>query len=925
MSSVIRLKLLGQSIWYDNLRRGLIKDGTFKGMIERREILGVTSNPSIFAKAISQSSDYDDDLQTMSWAGMDAKAMFYRLAIQDIQDVADLFRPYYDASGGEDGFVSLEVDPNLAHHTQATIEEVKHLWKTVNRPNLMVKIPATEAGLPAITECLAAGANINVTLIFSRKRYRAVMEAYLTGLEQRLEAGLKVSGIASVASFFVSRLESKADERLEAVINAGGTEAEKAKSLKGKIAVDNTRLAYQDYEEIFSSERFKKLAEAGAQKQRPLWASTSTKDEAYSDIKYVSELVAENTVNTIPPRTLEAFLDHGAPAIRIYDKLDRAEADFHDLSELGISIDEITQELEDEGVQKFADSYNSLIESIESRRDTFRAGLGQLAEAISSEVQAFKTGDMVGRIYRNDPTIWTESQQGKDEIQKRLGWLDLPHESQALISDLGDFANECLDAGFTKALLLGMGGSSLAPETMSRILAEKNAGLDVIILDSTIPAQVRAAEAWVEYGQTVFIVASKSGTTSETLSLFEYFWSKAGKHLGEARSKHFIAITDPGSKLVAMGEAHRFRRIFTANPNVGGRYSALTHFGLVPAALMGIDLSTVLEQAAVSARKSSQSREIELNLSALVGIYLGLGAISGRDKLTLVTDSDLAPLGAWLEQLIAESSGKEGKGIVPVAEEPLVDIEQYGDDRLFVYLRTDGEQDAFGDALKKAGHPLITLQAPGGGRLGAQFYRWEFAVAVACSLIGVNAFDQPDVQDNKNRTKQKIADYLEEKRLPEQESLWEGKQGSQVFGLAFEGLKSCETPSEVIQAFIQLAGEGDYIAINAYVPRNAENEQRLTGLRKQILEKTGRATTLGFGPRFLHSTGQLHKGGAKNGLFIQITQEDKADLDIPGKGYSFGILARAQAQGDLEALLARERRAIRIHLPAEGALEFDLP
>jgi len=562
MSGVVQLKLLGQSIWYDNVRRGMIKDSTLKGLIERREIYGVTSNPSIFTKAITQSDDYDDDLQTMSWAGMNAKDIFYKLAIQDIQDVADLFHPYYEASGGADGFVSLEVNPNLAHDTQGTIEEVKHLWKEVNRPNLMVKIPATEAGLPAITKSIAAGVNVNVTLIFSRKRYRAVMDAYLTGLEQRSQAGKDISEIASVASFFVSRLETKADARLAAVIEAGGTQAEKAKNLRGKIAVDNTRLAYLDYGEIFNSARYKKLAETGAQKQRPLWASTSTKDDAYSDIKYVSELVAENTVNTIPPRTLEAFLDHGDPQIRIYDALDRAKSDFEMLAELDISIDEITQELEDEGVQKFADSYNSLIQTINTRREKFQAELGHLAEAVVSEIQAFKAGDVVSRIHRNDPTIWTDLTQGKNEIQKRLGWLDLPQESRALIPDLREFTNACMEDGFTKVLLLGMGGSSLAPETMSLILSQKAGGLDLIILDSTIPAQVRAAEDWVDFEKTLFIVASKSGTTSETLSLFYYFWSKAEKHLGETRGDHFIAVTDPGSNLVEIGETHGFRRVF---------------------------------------------------------------------------------------------------------------------------------------------------------------------------------------------------------------------------------------------------------------------------------------------------------------------------------------------------------------------------
>lgn len=921
MSNAVKLNLLGQSIWYDNVKRSLIEDGTMKGMIERREIYGMTSNPSIFHEAITKTKDYDADLQTMSWAGLNPRDMFYRLAIQDIKNVADLFRPYYDAFKGADGFVSLEVNPNLAHDTQGTIDEAKWLWAEVNRPNLMVKIPATKAGLLAISESIAAGLNVNVTLIFSRKRYVEVMTAYLDGLEKRLAEGKEISNIASVASFFVSRLETNADNRLQRIIDAGGENAEKAKALKGKMAVNNTRLAYQDYEKFFASERFRKLADSGAQKQRPLWASTSTKDPDYSEIMYVEELVAENTVNTVPPQTLVAYLDHGDPAITIYDDLDRAEEDFEQLAGLGISIDEITQELEDEGVRKFADSFNALIEAIAVHQKKFLAGLDQLADAVASEVQTFKTGDVISRMHRNDPTIWTETTEGKEEIQKRLSWLVLPSESRALIPSLSKFAEECKADGFEKVLLMGMGGSSLAPETISLILGEDVEGLSLRILDSTIPEQVRAAEAWIDYKKTLFIVASKSGTTTEPLSLFQYFWAKSEQALGDQRPLHFIAITDPGSSLAEMGATLGFRAVFTANPNVGGRYSALTHFGLVPAALIGINLEKFLEPAQEAEIKCSQSREIELNPGALLGIILGIAETKAKDKFTILADESLTPLVAWLEQLVAESSGKKGRGIVPIADEPIIEVRSYSSDRIFVYLRKSGDLDSFVDNLRDAGQLVIVLDTPEANGLAEHFYRWEFAIAVACSIIGVNAFDQPDVQDSKERTKKKIATFLETGRLDDPDVIWE-KDGIRVHGTTFAGLADCHSVSEVVEAFTALSKEGDYVAINAYLPRNKKIQEILNNLRENILIRTGRATTLGFGPRFLHSTGQLHKGGANNGLFLQITQDDEEDLAIPGKEYSFGILARAQAQGDLEALMARDRRAIRIHLKATDSLDI---
>ena len=917
MSSVVKLRLLGQSIWYDNLQRSLILDGTLKRRIERREILGVTSNPSIFEKAITSSRDYHADLQTMSWAGLSPEEMFYRLAIKDIQNLADLFMPYYESTGGKDGFVSLEVNPKLAYDTEATIDEAKWLWQAVGRPNLLVKIPATKEGLPAITEAIAAGVNVNVTLIFSRKRYVEVMNAYLDGLEKRLNAGQDISNIASVGSFFVSRLENKADDRLQRIIDHGGENVEKAKLLTGKIAVDNTRLAYQDYEEFFRSERFKKIAEAGGNKQRPLWASTSTKNPNYSDIKYVESLVAENSINTVPPETLDAYIDHGDPKITIYDDLDQAEKNFETLAELGILIDEITKELEEEGVQKFAESFNKLLTVIEEQEQIFRNNLGILAEKVPNEVEAFKTYDVVGRIHRTDPTIWTEDSAGQAIVQTRLGWLDLPTEGKALIPSLTRIFEACRSDDYEKVLLLGMGGSSLAPETISMVLGDSINGLALKILDSTIPGQVREAEAWVDYEKTVFIVASKSGTTTETLSLYQYFWEKSEVVLGDKRPLHFIAVTDPGSKLAKMGQSSGFRAVFTANPNVGGRYSALSHFGLVPAALMGVDLDRFLSRAQEMAERCSPSNPLELNLGALLGIVVGLGDSNRKDKLTLLADEQLKPVGAWLEQLIAESSGKQGRGIVPINEEPILAPANYSFDRLFVYLRDSGDHDSFVGELESVGHTVVTLDIKDPYDLAAQFYLWEVVIAVACGIIGVNAFDQPDVQDNKNRTKKKIAQYQDVGVLEEPEVLWESG-GTKVFGIDFDGLSSCESVGEVIEKFIKLAKDGDYIGLNAYLPRNEKSIEKLQILRKHILQESGKATTLGFGPRFLHSTGQLHKGGANNGVFIQITQEDSSDLPIPGMDYSFGTLARAQAQGDLEALLSRNRRAIRIHLgPAD--------
>ncbi len=368
MNTVQKLAELGQSIWYDNIERGLLKNGEMAGMIERGEIRGVTSNPTIFMKAITQTDDYDDELGPLIEAGHSAEDIFWQLAIEDIQAATDLFRPLYDRTNGGDGYVSIEVKPSLAHDTQATLAEVKSLWQRVDRPNLMVKIPATAAGIPAIAAATAAGVNVNITLIFSRDRYAAVMDAYLRGLEQRVAQGQPIDDIASVASFFVSRVDTKVDKRLQAIIDQGGPQAQEAKSLLGQAAIANAKLAYADYQRVFTSERFERLRKMGARVQRPLWASTSTKNPAYNDLVYVDGLIGPDTVNTVPPKTLAALLDHGVVKLTVEQNLDEAQAVIDRLEALGISMTNVTDELEQEGVKSFGDAFTELLAAVDERR-----------------------------------------------------------------------------------------------------------------------------------------------------------------------------------------------------------------------------------------------------------------------------------------------------------------------------------------------------------------------------------------------------------------------------------------------------------------------------------------------------------------------------------------------------------------------------
>ncbi|MBN2147265.1 MAG: bifunctional transaldolase/phosoglucose isomerase [Anaerolineales bacterium] len=921
MKPIEKLHALGQSLWYDNIERRLLENSELAALIERDEIRGLTSNPSIFYNAIAKSHDYETAIASLSWAGYSAEMIYEFLAVEDIRAAADLLLPLYRRSSGADGYVSLEVSPALAYDASGTLTEAKRLWQWVDRPNLMIKIPATRAGLPAVRQAIAAGINVNVTLIFSLARYRAVMDAYISGLEDCLAAGLEIGQVASVASFFVSRMDSKVDQRLQSIAQGGGEKADKAHALMGKLAVANTRLAYQEFRSVFEGRRFSRLVAQGARVQRPLWASTSTKNANYPDTLYVDTLIGEHTVNTVPPKTLDAFREHGEARLSVEDDLEDAHQAVADLEAMGFSMRKITTELEKEGVRAFSQAHKDLLKIIEQQRRKHVQDLGPLDQKSRERITHLAQTQVPARLHAVDPTLWTRESEGQKEIRIRLGWLTLPTSSRDLLPELRDFAVDIRQEGFTHLLLLGMGGSSLAPEVMrlifwSMVPGEDKPGLDLAILDSTDPAQVRTALNRAPIRRTLFIVSSKSGGTAEVNAFLDYAWACARRAVGKRAGEHFIAITDPGTSLEALAMERSFRKVFRADPHVGGRYSALTAFGLVPAALMGLDVSGLLDRAAWMARQCAPEHPAERNPGLVLGAIMGEAALQGRDKLTLIADDGLAPLGAWLEQLIAESSGKQGMGIVPIDAEPPASPELYGADRLFVYLRRSGRYDRFASRLRKAGQPVLTIKIVENIDLGAEFYRWEVATAVACVVLGVNAFDQPDVQDSKTRTKAKIAIFRQQGMFEEGEPAWE-KEGIRLYGTLPPGIQS---PVEALYAFLRQGRPGDYVALNAYVPRNTEMGALLRRLRIAIQKRTHLATTVGFGPRFLHSTGQLHKGGADNGLFVQITADPVIDFDIPGQGLSFGALERGQALGDLEALQARDRRVLRIHLSEPSRL-----
>jgi transaldolase/glucose-6-phosphate isomerase len=930
MTKIHELAQLGQAIWLDYIQRRFIKDGSLQNLIDLG-LRGMTSNPTIFEKAIAHSQDYDQDLATLARQGKSTGEIYLELAIADIQQAADLLRPVYDQSDAADGYVSLEVSPYLAHQSQPTAREAQELWKRVNRPNLMIKIPATQAGLPAITQSIANGINVNVTLIFSLERYAEVMAAYIKGLELHLAQGQPVERIASVASFFVSRVDTKVDKLLEEIMRKEEPKAQLSHSLLGQAAVANARMAYAQFKSVFEGDDFRQMAEKGARFQRPLWASTSTKNPAYSDILYVQELIGANTVNTLPQETLENFLDHGKVKPTLENDLDKVRFVLQSLEEVGVSMSKVTQELEDEGVASFSKSFDALLNSIEVKRKAFAPAQVQ-SEALPPQLPAFSAADkaleemqaqrILPRIWEGDYTVWKPV---PDEISNRLGWLDIADRLRVEVDALQAFANQLAQDGYTQALLLGMGGSSLAPHLFAQVYGGSPQALHLEVLDSTHPEAVSTHRERLDPLRTLFIVSTKSGGTQETLSFFRYFYNWAAETLGaENTGEHFVAITDPGSKLVEMAERYNFRRVWLNDPNIGGRYSALSYFGLVPAALCGVDLGRLLEDALAMAKNCGPQKPVKENPAAQLGALVGEMAKAGRDKLTFILSEQVAGFGDWVEQLIAESTGKEGKGILPVVGEPLAPPQAYGSDRLFVDIRLAGDesQEAALHDLEKSGQPVMRLSLRDRYDLGGQFFLWELATAVAGYRLGIQPFDQPNVESAKQRARQMVAAYKASGSLPAETPLLD-QNGIQVYGDSSQ--IQAGLPGEALAHFLAGAKAGDYITLQAFVPLNPDTESALQVLRTRLRDRYHLATTSGFGPRFLHSTGQLHKGDGGRGLFIQFTDQPTQDLPIPdqagasGSSIQFGVLVLAQALGDRQALLGAGRRVMRFHLGGDVA------
>jgi transaldolase/glucose-6-phosphate isomerase len=643
-----------------------------------------------------------------------------------------------------------------------------------------------------------------------------------------------------------------------------------------------------------------------------LWASTSTKDPRYRDTLYVEQLVGPETVDTIPPATLTAFEDHGVVrGDTLTQGVPEARAQLLRAAAAGIDLPAITENLQVEGVAAFADSYAHLLASLASKKEALLAGsldpqswnLGAAAGRVATRWDDWQAARVGERFWKRDPSLWPQATPS--DVASRMGWLQLSEMMHEELSRLLAFAEEVRAEGIRHAVVLGMGGSSLAPDVLRGIFGSRAGYPELLVLDSTHPDAVAAIRRQIDPAHTLFLVSSKSGTTTEPLSFYRYF-SEEVRATGIPPGGAFAAVTDPGTPLEKLAKEQGFRAVFLAVPTVGGRYSALTMFGLVPAALLGVDVRALLDRAWTMAEACAPSVPVRENPGLALGAVLGELATLGRDKLTLYASGRFAPFPMWVEQLVAESTGKIGKGIVPVVDEPPVAIAHYGSDRLFVDIQEGESADARLGAhtarLESAGFPVVRVHVSERTDVGEEFFRWEMAVASAGMIVGINPYDQPDVEFAKELARKAMS------------------QPSGTAGAAGVVTVRVSDPAELsaaLGAWKSSCRAGDYVGIQAYLAPTADTSSALDAVRQRLLETLNVATTFGYGPRFLHSTGQLHKGGPNTGLFLQLVDSPSRDLAVPGAGYTFGELIRAQSLGDYQALQQNHRRVLRLDLGSE--------
>jgi transaldolase/glucose-6-phosphate isomerase len=883
MDPIQSVHSLGQSLWLDIIRRDSLDSGELADRVAAGELRGATSNLTILESAILSSDSYSVDLRRFAQAGWTAEKIFNQLAVDDIRAAADAFLPLFEQTNGGDGFVSIDVNPEFADDTNRTIEEARRLWDVVNRPNAMIKIPATLAGLPAIETSIRAGINVNATFIFSLGRYIEVMEAYMIGLEGRLEAGGSLDYVTSVASFFVSPIDISLDEQLREVFQRGEAEGERASSLLGKVAIANSKLAYAQFVATFQGERFQKLATRGARVQRPLWASTSMKNPEYPDTYYVDNLIGPDTVNALPEASLKAFIDHGTPELTLPENISTARSQLQALDDLGISLNEAAEQLEVQSVSESAIAYHSILGTIEEKAGAFQKELAALEPKIREALAELELDEVGKRLWQQDVTLWVERDREKAQVRSWLGWLSEPARMSTEIAELTRFA-EALDPAISTFVLIGSGDGTITAEMLARILAPPN-GIDLHTISTANPDAIRALKKKIAPEATLYLLVDSSSGDGIEEHLLSTFWEQAVQKIKEQAGDHFVVITEEGSKLQNWAEEQGIQKIIEADNQDDFWLSPFNWTSLLPAAQAGADIQSFVQGGVSMTRACGPLVDVAQNPGLFLSSVLAAAFRSGRDKVTLFADPPLEPILKWIEGLLAAGRGKEESGYV------------YGDDRLFVYLRSSGALDRRLAGWKRAGIPVLVLEASTNTEaIGEMLVQWQIGAAIAKSLISINPTDIDALHRNRAE-RQHILHRLERKgALPQADPLWQG-DGVQLRA-ASRNLKFTGSGlSELIDFILAESQEAGGLGLRFFTPMSKTLHGKVRRLRHALRDQRGLFS--------LTSSAECDLGsdsGVKVIVSLILIVKPRKDEAIPGKKYTFGQLFEGQALSDLAAM-----------------------
>ena len=930
-NSLWGLRGRGQGVWLCGLRRLLTEADSLAGLAVSYGISGIETDLLMLAGAVERGPEYHDSL--VSWAnGVSVARPVEALLIEEASIGARLLAPVYEETEGRDGYVSVDVDPSLANDVEEMSMAIRRLHSAIDEPNVIPRLPPTKSGCAVFEAFTAEGFSVHVGPIFSVASAERVTEAFARGALRLPKEIEKARRLASVVSFGLASLDEAIDELLKGWIRTADRDVSGAESLLGSVATAIAKVACRHQRDLLFQKLPGSLRESGPRSLRLMWTDLATGDPRRHRLRYIHRLIGPDTIAAMPLGLMRDCACAPLAESALGQRVDEAEEILEEVESLGIDLDAIGSELQERYIARRRLQYGELGNVILAATEDNVGGKRQADEVAgivaplstselevpSALIEAKNIDDQLPtRLWLKDSSLWSEDPTAQDFIRNRLGWLDLVESTPSASASSREFVKRMDDGDVDQVILLGMGGSSLCAEVCRQVFAVE----DVWIVDSTIPTTVAAVAASVDLGRTLVIVASKSGTTIELQALLDFFHARCTR-MFDRPGQRFVAITDPGTPLEQIAYERGFRSLWLAPTDVGGRFSALSVFGILPMELMAIDSVAVWTSARRMAASCAAGTSTPDNPGTRLGAALFNAYEAGRDKVTFVCSPSLTAFGMWAEQLIAESTGKEGVGLVPIVGEPVGEADQYGDDRIFVALELAGEDDSgrdiWLDALRQEGHPVMKFVLDNRYQIGAEFIRWQIAVASAGFLMGINPFDQPDVQGSKNRTKAILDSYKAGTGMPDRAPIAMGSGWVVFADLERDKELASQQNGDGLESWLSAhlgrAQVPDYVALQAFVACEPRTLSAFQEIRRLLCERRGVATTLGWGPAFLHSTGQLHKGGPDNGIFLQITADDSEDIEIPGAGYSFGRLVRAQSLGDLAALEERGRRVLRVHL-----------